>query len=442
MRISRVSFVFAIGATLCTALTACSLDHLLNGDDQTEGTVVDPGTLSTYHGALTIYNAARLSMLDAMNVAVPDVGLMTDELTTISGVSLEVDGRYIFSDQGREGLTSSAYEHFQATRVSAAQAVELLRRYGTDASSALIGNAYAMQAYAIMMLAEMYCSGVPLTEAPFQGKLKYTPGLSTTTLFERAVALFDTAYQYGKDSIPIATFAQVGKGRALLSLGRYTEAAAAVTNVSPNSTYGLSYTNQQGGFAFWTTNSTTVNRYRIIPSEGGNGIQWLASTPALQDKRVPVTSSGEVFVDPVRQKKYTLPTMTFIVTNHIQALMIAAEAQLQPANNPQGPWLATLNDARATIGLAALSDPGTAAERIDLLFQERAFWFYLTGQRLGDMRRLVRYYGRLPDKVYPTGAHPAANPYNPVYGNEFVFIPPKTEQEFNPLFTGCIDKRP
>jgi len=39
------------------------------------------------------------------------------------------------------------------------------------------------------------------------------------------------------------------------------------------------------------------------------------------------------------------------------------------------------------------------------MFRERAFWMYLTGHRLGDLRRLVRQYGRGEESVYPTGAY-------------------------------------
>ena len=37
--------------------------------------------------------------------------------------------------------------------------------------------------------------------------------------------------------------------------------------------------------------------------------------------------------------------------------------------------------------------------------RERAFWFYLTAHRLGDLRRLVNQYGRAKESVYPTGAY-------------------------------------
>ena len=34
-------------------------------------------------------------------------------------------------------------------------------------------------------------------------------------------------------------------------------------------------------------------------------------------------------------------------------------------------------------------DPGDAVGRENLLFRERAFWLFLTGHRMGDLRRLI-----------------------------------------------------
>jgi hypothetical protein len=304
-----------------------------------------------------------------------------------------------------------------------------------------------LQAHAIMMLAEMFCSGVPLTEVPYERDMKLSAGLSTTTLLERAVALFDTAYSYGKDSLPIATFARVGKGRALLSLGKYAEAATAVAGVTTDAQYRVTFTERPAtgamiGISFWTDPQNTYS-YDVPNPEGGNGIRWVADSVHRQDPRLPMqTVSSTQFASPFRQEKYRGSVETVVVADGIQARMIEAEAQLQPANAPQGPWLETLNTARATRGLAPLADPGTATARIDLLFRERAFWFYLNGQRLGDLRRLVRNYGRLPNLVYSAGAYPYINFLVVVYGPEYVFVPPKAEEQYNPLYKGCIDKRP
>ena len=87
-------------------------------------------------------------------------------------------------------------------------------------------------------------------------------------------------------------------------------------------------------------------------------------------------------------------------------------------------YLATLNAARATkAGLSPLTDPGTAAARVDMLFRERAFWMYFTSHRLGDMRRLIRQYGRGTETVFPTGPYL----HGGVYGTEVVLVPAQTE---------------
>ena len=68
----------------------------------------------------------------------------------------------------------------------------------------------------------------------------------------------------------------------------------------------------------------------------------------------------------------------------------------QARSSPDGIWF---------VELAPLTDPGTQAARVDLLFRERAFWMFGTGHRLGDMRRLVRQYSRAADTIYPRGAY-------------------------------------
>ncbi len=62
-----------------------------------------------------------------------------------------------------------------------------------------------------------------------------------------------------------------------------------------------------------------------------------------------------------------------------------------------------LNDLRALVGLDPLATPGNVDDAVDQLFAERAFWLFATGHRLGDMRRLIRQYGRDPETVFPTG---------------------------------------
>jgi hypothetical protein len=55
--------------------------------------------------------------------------------------------------------------------------------------------------------------------------------------------------------------------------------------------------------------------------------------------------------------------------------------------------------------MAPLAAPATTADARALLFREKAFWTFGRGQRLGDLRRLVRQYKLPVDQVYPVGKY-------------------------------------
>jgi hypothetical protein len=74
---------------------------------------------------------------------------------------------------------------------------------------------------------------------------------------------------------------------------------------------------------------------------------------------------------------------------------------------------------------------------VDTLFTERAYWLFLTGHRQGDLRRLVRNYGRPQDTVYPSGSYFGGQGS---YGSD-VNLPIPANEQTNPLFHGCIDRR-
>src|SRR6185437_5801159 len=94
----------------------------------------------------------------------------------------------------------------------------------------------------------------------------------------------------------------------------------------------------------------------------------------------------------------------------IDARLIQAEAQLNAGNI--GGMMTTLNALRTspqTIGIftipamAALPTPADKTAATNLFFREKALWQYERGWRMGDLRRLVRQYGRTQDQVYPNG---------------------------------------
>jgi hypothetical protein len=143
---------------------------------------------------------------------------------------------------------------------------------------------------------------------------------------------------------------------------------------------------------------------------------------------------------------YTTPT---VLASGLEARLIEAEAALRGGG---GNWLGTLNDLRAappeyypaelfpSLGLLQpLADPGSAGARVDLLFRERAHWLYLTGHRLGDLRRLVRQYSRTADSVFPTGRWGVwSSDKSGDYGTDVNFPIPFDELN-NPNFQGCLN---
>ena len=86
--------------------------------------------------------------------------------------------------------------------------------------------------------------------------------------------------------------------------------------------------------------------------------------------------------------------------------------------------------------LPVLATPATKDAAITLLFREKAFWTFGRGQRLPDLRRLVRQYARTDDQVFPTGTYFKGG----TYGTDENFPVPSSEQ-VNPLFTACIDRK-
>ena len=123
------------------------------------------------------------------------------------------------------------------------------------------------------------------------------------------------------------------------------------------------------------------------------------------------------------------------IASGIEARLIEAEAALRSGDATT--WLSKLNLARATrTDLPELADPGDATARTDLMFRERAFWMFGTGHRLGDLRRLIRQYGRAAETIFPTGSYPKGGNYS-----TDVNIPLSADEANNPHFTGCTDRK-
>lgn len=324
---------------------------------------------------------------------------------------------------------------------------------GSDPTNAQRAEVEALAGFTYVLFGENYCNGVPTSTVDGAGNFVYGQPQTNTQLwaiasqkFDSAIALATAAGTAGATSLNLA---RIGKGRVLLDQGQYAAAAAAVAAVPTTFVYNIQHdantTRQNNGiFAFMYS----VKRFTVGDKEGGNGLPFVSAN----DARVAAVRNGNG-ADGVTPEFQTLkaqdrasPTPLALGT---EARLIEAEAALQA--NDDVTLLAKLNAARAAaktyaVGLANSGTspapiaalPATTDGKVDLLFSERAFDLFLTSHRVGDLRRLIRQYGRGSETVFPTGAYPA-NKGGGQYGTD-VNLPVPFEETNNPNFLKCIDR--
>ena len=342
----------------------------------------------------------------------------------------------------------------------AADATE--RFFGAD--DPRLARLRSLEGYTYVAFGEAFCSHVPFSETLESGAPgEYGPPLSTQQIFEEALARFTTAL--GVDDA--SELAAVGRARALLNLGRYEDAAAAVAAVPTTFVYKIEHsanTLRQNNAVFALQDN---GRYSVADQEGG-GLPFRSA----MDPRVPWIGPVPGFDQTIPQfinLRYASVDADVPLANGVEARLIEAEAALRRGD--VATWLSKLNALRADVftlmainfddyersldrataqnpagfaALAPLTDPGTDAARVDLTFRERAFWLYNTGHRLGDLRRLARPvaaggYGRTIAQAFPTGGYFKGGNY----GADVAFPLPQEEVN-NPNFdpNACVTTQP
>ncbi len=457
-----------VAAAGATSLVACSsvTDSLLQAEDPD---LVVPGTLQNSEGALALYVGAigrlRQATVSTSTIQEPSwlfSGLLADEWSTSSTFvqNDEVDQRNIKTDN------SSIRDQFRAlarARTAANQALEGLRAFLPNDRTRQ-AEMYFVRGFAEMQMAQDYCNGIPLTDI-VGTTVTFGQPLPVSDVFDKAIASYDSAIAFATatdtSTVRILRAARVGKARALVGNNRIAEAAALVTPALIPTTYEYEVTHSitGGSNAIWGQGAS-ARRYTVSDSLEGNARNLLVKNVipffSLQDPRLPVkyTTSGVGGKDTTKsQDGFTFSRTTTLygqltnaaLVNGIDARMIEAEAALR--NNDFAGMTAILNALRAAppkIGdiqptaaqLPPLAVPVDAAAARTQLFREKALWTFSRGQRLNDLRRLVRQYKLAADQVYPVGTHYRGG----VYGPDVNLPVPKDEEKNNPNFTGCIDR--
>ena len=455
---------------LCMGLAMLGCKDLTQDPGLPAGTP-DPSFYNTADGA----KGLRVGAIADLNAALPqfavDAGLLSDELidrhvgTTVAQSGLVIpdplDERILpdgVQATGYDGTLS--YTGLQNVRGAANVALGALAAYDTatgdlPAQRVLRGELYALQGYAEIMLAELFCSGVPLSTLDFQHDFTYQPGSTAAQVYMDVRTKLDSALVLAAESDSVFNMARVLKGRAQLDLGNYAAAADDVSLVPTTFQYRLAV--PATVMSDFLNGRGVSQAGTVADNEGTNGLPFLSSgdprtavtaTCHPPDYRCPVDSLT------MPAKYFSVITAAgyapFVVANGVEARLIQAEAALHA--NDATTWLTTLNQLRENAmmlgqpqALPDTSNPGSDAARVSLLFHERAYWLFMTGHRQGDLRRLIRQYGiqnqypqfRSDLQVYPTGVYPA--PGAGRYGND-ITVPIPTMEYNNPSYHGCLDR--
>lgn len=448
--------VVAAGAAVasCSSVT----DSLLQADDPD---LVFQNSLNSDAGAegLRIGTIARFRTTTGAGESTWLFGgLLADEWSTSSTFiqNDETDQRKIVTSN------SSVTTQFRAlarVRTGANQTIPALLKY-KPSPAANIGEMYLARGFAEMQMAQDFCNGIPLSDAATEKVVPGTP-LPVAEVFARAIASYDTALTYttatDAATVAINTAIRIARARALLGIDKVAEAAAQVTGISTTYSYDHTFSLTGGTNTIWAQ-AKSSRRYTVGDSLEGNARNLLVKNVipffSAKDPRLPVTYTVSSKGDTTKsQDGFTFSRTTTLydqltpvsVVNGIDARLIEAEAKLRAGDAPG--MILILNALRATppkIGevqptaaqLPPLVDPGTADGRINLLFREKAFWTFSRGQRLGDLRRLIRFYGRTPENTFPVGTHYRGGEY----GSD-VNLPVPLDETNNPNFHGCTDRK-
>jgi hypothetical protein len=440
------------------ALAACRPTEVLEVQDPD---IINPSDVQSAAGA----NAVRLGAIGRFTDALTCAGCSSEGLFLLSGLFAdewnngdsfiarwEVDQRSITP---QNNFLTDMNRMLQRSRASANQAIGLLQKFKPTGAVADVAEMYFIEAYVENAIGEHYCNGLVLSSM-VDGVEQYGSPSTTQAAFELALAHADSGLALITGSSAqdqkIRNALAVTKGRILLNLNRPAEAALAVAAVPTNYAYKIFFTAVRSDNGIWAYNNS-ARRYSVSTNEGTNGLNFATAN----DPRIPICQGGDAVCKtngvtinqrddksafPIYvQLKWPVRDAAVTIVGGVEARMIEAEAAFKAGNAPG--MVTKLNQARTEGGVAnlpaTLTDPGTDAARVDLVFRERAFWLFSTGHRVGDMRRLVKFYGRTVGNTFPSGDwHKGGQ-----YGTDVSFPVPQAE-ETNPNFqrSACTTTTP
>lgn len=387
-----------------------------------------------------------------------EVGNLTDEYhnADFQNTRQDIDQRQMGDDN-----PSNPYASVSQQRGFIRDAIAAVASFIPD-STADLGEMYNSLAFLELSLAENFCNGIPLGHTT-AGVVTYGPPLTDAQVLDSASAHLDTALNINKGSSAQAQFIHqqslVIKARVLVDQGKFDAAAALVPKTAVPDTFSYNFATSQAknvSLGLWSIVNSTArlsvsDSFEIVngaPSTTKNALPFASAN----DPRVFIKAGSQVTPKVVAEDGFT-PQFVQLIWGRfdpiaevagIDARLIEAEAKLNSGD--YAGMTTILNALRATppkisnfkpAAMGALTAPTTKDAAVTLFFREKAFWTFGRGQRLNDMRRLMRQYGRTEDAVYPTGQYFKGGTYG-----HTIQLPVATSELTNPNFQGCLDRKP
>ena len=459
------AILIASGLALTVACKGSINDALLTAVDPD---IINPSSVNSQDGAegLRLGVVSRLTTLTGAAPANAEGvwfmgGMLADEWK--SGDTFiqrdETDKRTIALDNS---IVAAGYQYIHRARISANQAIAALRKYPPSspvAASAYVAQMQFIRGYAELLSAEDFCNGQPFSDGSTGDILEGDP-LTVDQAFQRAIVSADSAIGTiggASDSLStrVLNAAKLVKARALMGRGgavNYASAKSLVAGIATGYAYNVYFSATTTANGIWALNNN-AKRYVVGDSVDAAGlIKNAIPFKSAKDVRVPTSGTKNAFDSstPFTQQLIWASAGTppgaddpIAVVNGIDARLVEAEVAL--SQNDPATWLGILNSLRSgptvisngltVTGMTPLVDPGTLDARVSLQFREKAFWTFGRGERLGDMRRLVRQYQRPQDTVFPVGSFFKGG----TYGGDVNLPVPQSELN-NSKFKGCTDR--
>jgi hypothetical protein len=416
----------AVIALVSFALVSCSGLTTVDAPD-----LVQPRNLENATGALARRAGALSRFATAFANQVIESGLLADEFTNAGSV--------IFSDRRTITASNTTYPFaaLSLARIDALRAIFSLQEYAGTARQ--VAELYAIVGMIETLFAENLCSPVPVATVR-GGAPVDAPPYRRDALLRMALAHFDSAEAQAMPADSIINLIRVGRARALVNLGDLDAASSSVVDVPLGFAYTVPYSASVSTQSNRVFQSLATNRlFTIADREGGNGLPFISAGDArLVTQLIGRSSDGVPVYNYAANGSLSAP---ITLASGVEGLLVQAEAALRQGDVSR--WAALLNQLRRTAISPAMSPlpsdstiDATAHERLIVQFRERAFWLFGRGRRHGDLRRLVRQYGRDPESVFPTGLY--QGPGGGRYGSDVTFVP--QGEEPNSGYSGCQER--